>query len=133
MKSAPTGAPPSVSRRQYAPRAGAGRRLIVLMLKRAAAEPPDRAALRLVNIAPAAWSDATDRSRWQRSNAGHERAAERIARRGAGLCLDLGCSVAVPGRLWCHAHEHARLLADREAAERSMRTLLAAAAAALAD
>jgi hypothetical protein len=119
--------------KRYVPKDGRGRRLIRHMLAAGAAEPDQlHARARLDSLAGwAVWTNAEieegERVRWGRSNAGYRKGAELVARRGAGTCLSPGCPIAVPGRrLWCGVH--ARLLAtEREADERSMRTVLDAA------
>ena len=125
--------------RRYVPKAGRGRQVILRMLEAAAAEPDRAHALaRLTTLTPAeSWAEEDlapgDRVRWVRTGVGHRDAAKRIARRGAGLCLTLECPTALTGRgrLWCSTHERNHLEAERESAERSMRTLLDAAARAL--
>jgi hypothetical protein len=123
--------------RSYVPKAGRGRDVVARMLAAAGSEPTDALAVaRLTNLSPAVvWAGPRhdgDRARWVRGQANHQDAAHRLARRGAGLCLDLECSTSVPGRrLWCSAHEREHHPAERESAERSIRTLLDAVARAV--
>jgi hypothetical protein len=123
--------------KRYVPKNGRGRRLIRQMLAAAAAEPDAlHARARLGSLASwSVWADAEvdegERVRWGRSNARYRTGAELVARRGAGICLAPSCPTAVlRRRLWCRVHAQ-RLAAEREADERSMRTVLDAAGRAL--
>lgn len=123
---------------RYAPKKGRGRDVIRAMLSAGAAEPNRTyAQVRIETLPPMSALAVPDapaargaRTRWGRSTSGYREGAERVARRGAGPCLGPDCPAKVGRRLWCATHTQLHP-AERESAERTMRTVLEAAARAL--